>query len=122
MTGFIWIGQTTHMLVKSESAGSTAEWKNIKVGPPDASVFELPVDYKKQEVGAGRPTQMRPMVPKLEVPKSGGESPSPTPSTSPADEQKSGELKSGVESPSPTPSASPAVEQKSDGEKSGGDN
>jgi hypothetical protein len=126
MTGFIWIGQTTHMLVKSESAGSTAEWKNIKVGPPDASVFELPVDYKKQEAGAGRPGQMRPMVPKLGVPKSGGESPSPTPSTSPeaeqkSEEQKPGELKSGDESPSPTPSASPSAEQKSDGEKSGGD-
>ena len=129
MTGFIWISQTTHMLVKSESAGSTAEWKNIKVGPPEASVFELPADYKKQEMG--RPAQMGPMAPKFGVQKpgelkSGGESPSPTPSTSPAGEQKSeeqkpGELKSGGESPSPTPSASPAGEQKSDGEKSGGD-
>ena len=97
MTGFIWVGQTTHMLVKSENAGSTAEWKNIKVGPPDASLFELPPDYKKSETG--RPALLRPEAPKSQDQKS--------------EEQKPGELKSGDQSPSATPSAS-AAKEKSD--------
>ena len=109
VTGFIWVGQTTHMLVKSENAGSTAEWKNIKVGPPDASLFELPPDYQKSETG--RPGPLRPEAPKSQDQKS--------------EEQKPGELKSGDQSPSATPSASAAKEksdeQKSDGDKSGGD-
>ena len=104
VTGFIWVGQTTHMLVKSENAGSTAEWKNIKLGPPDASLFELPSDYKKSE--AGRPALVRPEAPKVQDQKS--------------EEQKPGELKSGDQSPSPTPSASAATE-KSDEQKSDGD-
>ena len=105
MTGFIWVGQTTHMLVKSENAGSSAEWKNIKVGPPDASLFDLPADYKKAEMG--QPFQLRPQ----------GQKPQ---------EQKSEEQKSGDQSPSPAASASPEASvspeaspsaQKSDGDK-----
>ncbi|MBV8099409.1 MAG: hypothetical protein JOZ31_09660 [Verrucomicrobia bacterium] len=105
ITGFIWVGQETHMLVKSENEVTSAEWKNIKIGPPDASVFELPADYKKIE--AGRPFQMQPQAQKPE-------------------EQKSEEQKSGGQSPSPAVSASPEASvspeaspsaQESDGDK-----
>jgi outer membrane lipoprotein-sorting protein len=105
MTGFIWVGQETHMLVKSENEITSAEWKNIKVGPPDASVFELPADYKKVE--AGRPFQMQPQAQKPqeqkpEEQKSGGQSPSPAVSASPET--------------SASPEASPSA-QKTDGDK-----
>ena len=109
MTGFIWVGQTTHMLVKSENAGSTAEWKNIKVGPPDASVFELPADYKKQEAGQQFPFRrpgQKPVEQKSEEQKSRGQGPSPQLSASPE----------ASASPEESPSA-----QKSDEDKSGGD-
>jgi hypothetical protein len=105
ITGFIWVGQKTHMLVKSQNEVTTAEWKNIKIGPPDASVFELPADYKKLE--GGRPPQMQPQAQKPE-------------------QQKSEEQKSGGQSPSPAVSASPEASaspeqspsaQKSDGDK-----
>lgn len=108
VTGFIWVDQNTHMLVKSDDAMTTAEWKNIKLGPPDASVFELPTDYKKFE----RPAvpQMKPALPQF------------SPTAPKSEEQKSEELKSGTESPSPSasPSASPADEQKSDTDKTDG--
>jgi hypothetical protein len=119
MTGFIWIGQTSHMLVKSENAGSTAEWKNIKVGAPDASLFELPADYKKQEIGRqlpGRPGFQLPQVKKPEEQK---------PADQKSEEEKPAEQKPEAQSPSPSASpaasASPSVEQKSDGDKSDGD-
>jgi hypothetical protein len=80
MGGLIWVGQTTHMLVKSENAGSTAEWKNIKVGPPDGSLFEIPADYKKLE--PGKPAQVKP-----EEQNSGGQK---SADPSPTGEQKSG--------------------------------
>ena len=105
ITGFIWVGQKSHMLLKSENEVTTAEWKNVKVGPPDASVFELPTDYKQLE--GGRPFQMKPQAQKPE-------------------EQKSEEQKSGGQSPSPAVSASPEASaspeqspsaQKSDGDK-----
>ena len=101
ITGFIWVAQTTHMMVKSENAGSTAEWKNIKIGPPDASLFELPADYKKAEVGKLPPLTL----------------PSPKSEEQKSENQKPAELKSD-QSPSPSPSASPAGE-KSDEQKSG---
>jgi hypothetical protein len=111
ITGFIWVGQKTHMLLKSEDPMSTAEWKNVKLGPPDASVFELPADYKKME-RPGLP-QMRQALPQL------------SPAAPKSEEQKSGEQKSGTESPSPSASASPADEksdqQKPDSDKSSGD-
>jgi len=100
MTGFIWVGQTTHMLVKSENAGSSAEWKNIKLGPPDASLFELPADYKKAERG---PMGLGPQRVKPE-----GQSPSPQTSASP-------EASVSPEAPA-SPEASPSAE-KSDGDK-----
>jgi hypothetical protein len=81
VSGFIWIGQSTHMMVKTENANSAVEWKNIKLGQPDASVFEIPADYKKSEQST--PAAVKP------------ESPSPAPS--PADEQNSNNERSGTD-------------------------
>jgi len=72
--GFIWVGQSTHMIVKSDNARYTVEWKNIKLGPPDASVFEVPADYKKAEKAT--PSEVTPE-----------ESPSPSPAASPTGEK-----------------------------------
>jgi hypothetical protein len=94
VTGFIWVGQSTHMLLKSENPVSTAEWKNVKLGAPDASLFELPADYTKQET----PRQVWGQKPSGEK----------------SDTEKSGDQKSSDEKPSPT-------EGKSDGQKSDGD-
>jgi hypothetical protein len=88
-SGFIWVGQSTHMMVKSDNPHYTVEWKNIKLGPPDASVFEVPADYKK--VDRPKPAEVKP-----EEENSGGATPS-------------GEPKSGGESPSPV--ASPTGEK-----------
>jgi hypothetical protein len=85
---FIWVGQSTHMMVKSDNPSYTVEWKNIKLGPPDASVFEVPADYKKIE----RAT-----------------SPQGKPDEEKSEATPSGELRSGDESPSPA--ASPAGEK-----------
>jgi hypothetical protein len=53
--GFIWVGQSTHMIVKSDNSNYMVEWKNIKLGPLDASVFEVPADYKKAEQATPAP-------------------------------------------------------------------
>jgi hypothetical protein len=92
VNGFIWVGQSTHMIVKSETPAMTTEWKNIKLGPPDASVFELPADYKKAE--PRQPAQIKP-----EEEKSGDDSPSPAPSPNgeKPDQQKSDSGKSGAD-------------------------
>src|SRR5260370_25693797 len=99
VTGFIWVGQSTHMLLKSENPVSTAEWKNVKLGAPDASLFELPADYTKQET----PRQVW------------GQKPTGDKS----DTEKSGDQKSSAEKPSPTEGKSDG--QKSDADKSSGD-
>jgi hypothetical protein len=127
MTGFIWVGQTTHMLVKSENAGSTAEWKNIKVGPPDASLFELPADYKKLEAGkqffnrpGQKPEEQKSEEQKSEEQKPGGQSPSPQASASPEASVSPEASASPEASVSPEASASPEQSpsaQKSDGDK-----
>jgi hypothetical protein len=101
VTGFIWVGQSTHMLLKSENPVSTAEWKNVKLGAPDASLFELPADYTKQETP--NPNQFGQQKP------TGDKS----------DTEKSGDQKSSDEKPSPTEGKSDG--QKSDGDKSSGD-
>jgi Domain of unknown function (DUF4412) len=54
ISGTIWISQVIHLPVKVENEAGTTEWKNIKVGPPEASLFELPADYKKSGPGAGK--------------------------------------------------------------------
>jgi hypothetical protein len=98
VSGFIWVSQSTHMLVKSENSVTTAEWKNVKIGSPDSSVFEIPADYKKQETPSGVGAQ------KPESEKSPGE--------------KSGEQKPSEQKPNEENSNG----QKSDGNKSSGDN
>jgi hypothetical protein len=98
VSGFIWVSQSTHMLVKSENSVTTAEWKNVKIGSPDSSVFEIPADYKKQETPNGVGAQ-KPESEKSPVEKSG--------------EQKSPEQK---------PNEENSNGQKSDGNKSNGDN
>jgi hypothetical protein len=99
VTGFIWVGQSTHMLLKSENPVSTAEWKNVKLGAPDSSLFELPADYTKQET----PREVWGQKPSGEK----------------SDTEKSGDQKSSDEKPSPTEGKSDG--QKSDGDKSSGD-
>jgi hypothetical protein len=98
VSGFIWVSQSTHMLLKSENSVTTAEWKNVKIGSPDSSLFEVPADYKKQE----NPNRLGAQKPETEK--------------SPA--EKSGEQKSTEQKPNEENSAG----QKSDGNKSGGDN
>ena len=101
VTGFIWVAQTTHMLLKMENPVSTTEWKNVKLGAPDASLFELPADYTKQEA----PAQF------------GGQKPAG------ADANKSGDQKPNEVKPSlsPSPTEEKSDDQKSDGDKSSGD-
>src|SRR5258708_16695838 len=89
------------MLLKSENPVSTAEWKNVKLGAPDASLFELPTGYTKQETP--NPNQF------------GGQKPAGEKS----DTEKSGDQKSSDEKPSPTEGKTDG--QKSDGDKSSGD-
>jgi Domain of unknown function (DUF4412) len=101
VTGFIWVGQTTHMLLKSENPVSTAEWKNVKLGAPEASLFELPADYNKQEA----PNQFGAQKPAAEK----------------SDADKSGEQKPNEMKPSPSPTEEKSDGQKSDGDKSGED-
>jgi hypothetical protein len=97
VSGFIWVSQSTHMLMKSENPVSTAEWKNVKLGSPDSSLFEIPADYKKQETPSG-----------LSMPKPGNEK---------SEGDKSGEQKpSGEKTPEENSNG-----QKSDSDKSGGD-
>lgn len=97
ISGFIWVSQSTHMLMKSENSVTTAEWKNVKIGSPDSALFEIPGDFKKQETPAFG--AQKPEAEKSPVEKSGEQKPT---------EQK--------------PSEENSTGQKSDGNKSGGDN
>ena len=98
VSGFIWVSQSTHMLMKSENSVTTAEWKNVKIGSQDSSVFEVPADYKKQEAPTGLGAQK--------------------PETEKSPAEKSGEQKSSEQKPNEENSNG----QKPDGNKSGGDN
>jgi hypothetical protein len=46
-SGFVWISQSTHLPVKSETAGATTIWKVLNVGPQDPSLFMPPVDFQR---------------------------------------------------------------------------
>jgi hypothetical protein len=48
-SGFVWISQSTHLPVKSETATSTTVWQNLKVGPQEFSLFLPPTDFKPIE-------------------------------------------------------------------------
>jgi hypothetical protein len=45
-SGFVWISQSTHLPVKSETATATTIWQNLKVGPQEFSLFLPPTDFK----------------------------------------------------------------------------
>ena len=45
-SGFVWISQSTHLPVKSETDTATTVWSNLQVGPQDPSLFNPPADYK----------------------------------------------------------------------------
>ncbi len=47
ISGTTWLSQRTHLPVKSQTDNFTMETKDVKLGPPDASLFEPPADYKK---------------------------------------------------------------------------
>ena len=54
-TGLVWIGKggdSDRFLIKTEDekTGATMEYSNIKVGQPDASVFEIPAGYQKMQM------------------------------------------------------------------------
>jgi hypothetical protein len=46
-----WIDQKLHFPVKMESESTTWEMKNIKEGAQPASLFEIPSDYQKMDMG-----------------------------------------------------------------------
>ncbi len=45
-SGFIWVSQSTHLPVKSETATATTVWQNLNLGPQEPSLFVPPADYK----------------------------------------------------------------------------
>lgn len=47
-----WIDQKLHFPIKAQNSdGSVVEFTNIKDGAPSASVFEIPADYRKMDLG-----------------------------------------------------------------------
>jgi hypothetical protein len=48
-SGFVWISQSTHLPVKSETAMATTVWQNLKVGPQEFWLFLPPTDFKPIE-------------------------------------------------------------------------
>ena len=44
-SGYIWISQSNHLPVMSETQGATTEWVNLDFGPQDSSLFEPPAEY-----------------------------------------------------------------------------
>ena len=45
-SGSVWISQSTHLPVKSETATATTVWQNLALGPQEPSLFLPPNDYK----------------------------------------------------------------------------
>jgi hypothetical protein len=45
-SGFIWVSQSTHLPVKSETATATTIWQNLNLGQQEPSLFVPPADYK----------------------------------------------------------------------------
>ena len=46
-SGFVWISQSQHLPVRSQTATATTEWKNLNVGPQDPSLFLPPADFHR---------------------------------------------------------------------------
>jgi len=51
-TSNIWVDTKLHCVVKMEDANSSMEMRNIKEGPQPASLFEIPSDYTKFDMGS----------------------------------------------------------------------
>jgi hypothetical protein len=45
-SGFIWVSQSTHLPVRSETATAITVWQNLNLGPQEPSLFIPPADYK----------------------------------------------------------------------------
>jgi hypothetical protein len=48
-TGFIWISQSTHLPVMSQTADTTTEWENLNLGSQDSSLFTPPSDFQPMD-------------------------------------------------------------------------
>ena len=46
----VWIDNSLHFPIKTVSEGTTWQLTNIKEGPQDASLFQIPSDYRKMEL------------------------------------------------------------------------
>ncbi|MEM9444845.1 MAG: DUF4412 domain-containing protein [Verrucomicrobiota bacterium] len=47
---YYWLRQEDDVLIRSEVQGVVTTWKNVKLGQPDAKLFELPTGYTKISV------------------------------------------------------------------------
>jgi hypothetical protein len=47
ISGHIWISQSTHLPVASETKTADTEWQNLDIGPQDASLFAPPADFQR---------------------------------------------------------------------------
>jgi hypothetical protein len=48
-SGFIWISQSTHLPVMSETESATTLWENLDIGPQDSSLFEPPAEFQQTQ-------------------------------------------------------------------------
>jgi hypothetical protein len=48
-SGYIWISQSSHLPVMSETEGATTEWQNLDIGPQDPSLFVPPADFQRTQ-------------------------------------------------------------------------
>ena len=53
-TGTAWVDRKLHFVIKWEGEKGAAELQNIKEGPQDASLYQIPTDYQKMDVTAAR--------------------------------------------------------------------
>ena len=51
-----WMDQKLHFPIKLISGDVTAVYTNIKEGPQDASLFNIPAGFKKLDMSGGRPS------------------------------------------------------------------
>jgi hypothetical protein len=64
-TGTAWVDRKLHFVVKWDGEKGAAEFQNIKEGPQDASLYQIPKDYQKLDVAAaGQKRKARPISPK----------------------------------------------------------
>ena len=48
-SGFIWISQSTHLPVKSQTERAVTQWENLDVGPQDPSLYEPPAGFQQTQ-------------------------------------------------------------------------